>query len=280
MIIFVLFNRMKVHVTKISASAIRIREQIPNIYRYFDLLNLLAPQVAGVDEEVTGHVFHKIEARSVDFKYDQEFILNDVNFEACAGDRILIQGPSGQGKSTFLEILCGILPPSNGVVLYDGNCLDEEFFYKVRPLIAYVSPTVYLFQDTLRENLVMGMPIEEKKLDRALKLSRLDEMVAELPDGLDSFIGIDGDNLSLGQRQRVILARLYLKNPRLVLLDEATANLDLELENQIIENLLSFLDPQSILVMVAHKEPKGMPFNKRFIMENGSLMPAAFSSSA
>jgi len=276
MIIFVIFNRMKSYVATITNCAILIRERLPNVYRYIELLNSITVKESIVDGIAVDskYVFSKIEAKAISFKYDKELVLDNVSFEASAGDRILIQGPSGHGKSTFLEILCGLLPPSEGRVLYDGKPLDDELFYKIRPYIAYASPTVYLFQDTLKTNLTMGIPIEVEILNKALKLSKLDDVITELPDGLDSYIGTDGDALSLGQRQRVILARLYLKNPALVLLDEATANLDLEMENQIIENLLSFLDPQSILVMVAHKEPKGLDFNKRFNIVGGRFQRA------
>lgn len=277
MIIFVIFNRMKGYITTITNSTILIRERLPNVYRYIELLNLITVKEPIIHEVTVDSkdAFSRIEAKGISFKYDRELILNDINFEASAGDRILIQGPSGQGKSTFLEILCGLLPPSEGTVLYDGKPLDNELFYKIRPYIAYASPTVYLFQDTLKVNLTMGVPIEAETLNKALKLSKLDEVITELPDGLNSYIGTDGDALSLGQRQRVILARLYLKNPRLILLDEATANLDPKMESEIISNLLSFLDPSAILVMVAHKEPKGLNFNKKFNIIGGRLQRGA-----
>ncbi len=209
--------------------------------------------------------------RNVSFKYDNEVVLNDMNFTANAGDKILIKGPSGHGKSTFLEVLCGILPPTEGTVYYDSEPLGEDLFYTIRPHVAYVSPTVYLFQDTLKANLLIGCPEKENELDNVLKLSGLDKVVSELPDGLDSHIGIDGNTLSLGQRQRVILARLYLRNPVLVILDEATANLDKKLEKELINNLLTYISPEAIIIMVAHKEPEGFEFNKSFIMENGKL---------
>ncbi|MBW8039161.1 MAG: ABC transporter ATP-binding protein [Planctomycetes bacterium] len=277
MIVFVIFNRMKAYVTTITNSMIKVREQIPNIYRYFDLLESLKTKGPSFNQitPINETSFSKIEMKNVDFGYDDEFVLNNINFMAQAGDRILIQGPSGQGKSTFLEILCGILPPSRGTVLFDDNPLNETLFYKIRPFIVYASPTVYLFEDTLLANLTMGSSFTEKNLNEAITLSGLQEVVSELPNGLDSYIGSNGDTLSLGQRQRVILARLYLKKPKLILLDEATANLDTKMENQIIKNLLSFVSANSILIMVAHKEPKGMDFNKRFIMKNGQLSTAA-----
>ena len=277
MMFFVIFNRVKFSIDTLSKSYLHIRETMPNIHRYTDLLDMLdmgrKNRVVCEDMTDSSVTLPKIEMREVSFQYDNEFVLDNVNFKAYAGDRILIQGPSGHGKSTFLEVLCGLLPPSKGMVLYNGESLDENLFYKMRSHIAYVSPTVYLFKDTLKANLLIGCPEKEKDLDRVLKLSGLDEVVSELPNGLDSYIGTDGDALSLGERQRVILARLYLKNPRLVLLDEATANLDKKLEEEIIRNLLSYIDAQAILIIIAHKEPAGINFNKQYRIENGKLEP-------
>ena len=84
-------------------------------------------------------------------------------------------------------------------------------------------------------------------------------------------ISEDGDNLSLGQRQRVILARLFFRKPKLILLDEATANLDIELENELMKNIISYIEPDSILIMVAHKVPESIEFNKKYVIEDGSI---------
>jgi len=273
MTLFVIFNRLKVYVELFSKSYLQLRERIPSLHRYYDLLSTLGSgrkhgEKSGTDKRAS---VAKIEMKGVYFRYNDEPVLSNINFEARAGDRILIKGPSGHGKTTFLEILCGILPPTEGSVLYDGMPLNEELFYDIRPYITYVSPTVYLFQDTLKMNLLIGCPEKENQLEKAISLAGLSNVVSELPKGLDTYIGTDGDALSLGQRQRVILARLYLKDPRIILFDEATANLDKQLEKDIIDNLASYISPESIVIMVAHKEPPNMNFNKRFKIENGTL---------
>ena len=273
MTLFIIFNRIKASIGIISNSCIRIREYIPNVYRHLEILEALGAKVRwdALERTYAQGTISKVEMKGVLFKYAEEPVLKGLNFEGRTGDRILIEGPSGQGKSTFLEVLCGLLPPLTGSVLYDGKPLDGDLFYGLRPLIAYVAPTVYLFRDTLKNNLIMGCQGNGAELEDAIRLAGLEEVVKEMPDGLDSLIGTNGDRLSIGQRQRLILARLYLKKPNLILLDEATSNLDPELENEIVENLLSFIDPEAILIMVAHKAPPNIKFNKRFIMENGRL---------
>jgi len=271
--LFVIFNRVKVYVELFSRSYLQLRERVPSLHRYYDLLYTLGTgsnqnEKYSTDENTS---ISKVEMKGVSFGYDNETVLNNVNFKACAGDRILIKGPSGHGKTTFLEILCGILPPAKGDVLYDNNPLTKEIFYNIRPHVSYISPTIYLFQDTLRVNLLIGSPEKKNELENALKLSGLSDVVSELPKGLDTHIGIDGNALSLGQRQRVILARLFLRNPSLIILDEATANLDKKLEKELMHNLLTYISPKSIIIMVAHKEPEGIEFNKSFKMENGRI---------
>ena len=272
MILFVVFTRVKTHVELFSVSYLQLKVRLPAIYRYYELLNRLETKGTVGEAVADGdYTLSKLEMKNVSFTYDHEAVLDNINFTANAGDRILIKGPSGHGKSTLLEVMCGILPPSGGSVLYNNKPLDESLFYAIRPHISYVSPTVYLFQDTLKENLLMGCPEKEDELERVLELSGLKEVVSELPNGLDSYIGIDGDALSLGQRQRLILARLYLKKPVLVLLDEATANLDKRLEKEMMNNLMTYISPEAIVIMVAHKEPECLEFNKVYRIENGRL---------
>ena len=198
-------------------------------------------------------------------------MLRGVDFTAQAGDRILIQGPSGMGKSTLLEVLCGLLPPDQGRVLYDGRPLTQELFYEYRREMAFVSSTVWIFDDTMRNNLLLGEALTPERLQQALRLAKLEEVVRDLPNGLDTRLGVNGKNLSQGQRQRLLLARIYLKQPRLLLLDEATANLDPATENEVINAMLSFIDPSAILIMIAHKAPPGISFNKRLILQDGVL---------
>lgn len=273
--LFVIFTRMKSSITTLSNSYILIRNSKPHALRYLELMaELGVPPLIGPNLALLPvHDIRQIEMRKVSFFYDNDCVIQNADFVAAAGDHLLIQGPSGHGKSTFLQLLCGILPPSSGDVLYNGKPLRDELFYSYRPRISYVSPTVYLFDMSLRGNLVMGTNASEQDLQNALKLSGLDHVLRELPQGLETPVGAGGCNLSLGQKQRVVLARLYLKHPQLVIFDEATSNLDQKLENNIIRNLFSFLDPQAIFIMVAHKVPHEISFNKRYIMENGLLRP-------
>jgi ABC-type bacteriocin/lantibiotic exporter with double-glycine peptidase domain len=273
-ILFVIFVRMKGHVATLSNAYTVLVEKLPHVYRYFHLLKELTPapraprRGQGADQTLSS-----VACRQVWFRHSDrnEWVLRSVDFEAGAGQRIWIQGPSGHGKSTLLLLLCGLLTPSRGQVHLDGEVLTEDVFYRVRDRIAFVSPAIYLFDDTLRNNLLLGCPDREGALGEALARSALDRVVADFPDGLDTRTGTNGSHLSLGQRQRVILARLFLKRPRLVLLDEATANLEEALEEQVMRNLVSFLDPRAVLILAAHKQPRGITFDRHLRLESSTL---------
>jgi len=277
LLLFVVFTRMKGFATTISNSLLEIRSQSPHIERYISLLDDLSGEqpVGGRSAkrpQDPAATFRTIECRNVEFAYDDDApVLRDVSLVLEPGDRVLIAGPSGGGKSTLLEVIAGLLEPDSGTVAYDGQLLDEQLFRRVRSSIAIASPTVHLFRGTVRHNLSMGIADAEARIAEAVRLAGLEDALSELPHGLDTILGDDGNQLSLGQRQRVILARIYLKQPKLVLLDEATANLNPSLEAEIIDRLQSFVCPDCIIVLVSHKAPENFRYNKRYDMRDGQL---------
>lgn len=285
LVMFLLFNRIKSGINEISVSYLNIQEILPNVKRIQSLLETLKqgaithwdPSDRSADQITS------IEVRSVSFGYDPESpVLRNLDFAARSGDRILITGPSGQGKSTFLELLAGLLPPDQGQVFYNETLLDTAQFYRHRDRISFVSPTLHLFNASLRANLTIGVdPARvEEALDQAIHLAGLDDVVEGLPDGLDSGIGHNGTDLSVGQRQRVLLARLYLKRPDLVLLDEATANLDPALEANLLTNLETFLHRDAIIVMIAHKPPQNYQYTRHYNFIRGQLVEAGSPANA
>ncbi|MDC0033747.1 ABC transporter ATP-binding protein/permease, partial [Alphaproteobacteria bacterium] len=276
-VLVVIFNRLKSYANQINTGLIALKETYPHCKQYLAICSELGEEFEIRPMPSDQHIpsIDRIDVNQVDFEYEPDNpVLQGINFSAEAGDRILIQGRSGDGKSTFLELLCGILPPQRGEILYNGEPLDEAAFYRMRSAIAYVAPTLYLFNETLRKNLTIGTTGDEARLKRAVKFAGLENVIADLPHGLDSEIGPDGENLSLGERQRVILGRIFMQDPQLIIFDEATANLNRELEQNIMEMLQGAVDPSCIIVIVAHKEPEGIVFNKRYVMSNGELHKA------
>ena len=163
--------------------------------------------------------------------------LADVSFTIRRGQSVGIVGPTGAGKSTLVDVLLGLLPPTTGRVLIDGEPLDGRERAWQRQ-IGYVSQDVYLLDDTLRRNIAFGIAdgaIDEAKLRAAVSQARLDEVVAALPQRLDTTVGENGVRLSGGQRQRVAIARALYHDPPVLFFDEATAALDNQTEREVTE---------------------------------------------
>jgi ATP-binding cassette, subfamily B, bacterial PglK len=190
------------------------------------------------------------------FKYAEgdEPVLKDVDFVLAKGESLGLVGPSGSGKSTLVDIMLGLLVPTSGRIMIDG----VDIFHSLRAWrrqIGYVPQSIYIIDDTLRRNVAFAMDnneIDELKVKNAIKMAQLDELVAELPEGLDTNLGERGVRLSGGQRQRVGIARALYRDPEVLILDEATSSLDAETEHEI-NNAIERLTGEKTLIIIAHR---------------------------
>ena len=176
----------------------------------------------------------------------------DVTIER--GQSVGIIGPTGAGKSTLLDLLLGLIEPTSGRVLVDGRDIRTAPRAWQRQ-IGYVSQTPYLLDDSLRRNVAFGLPgdtIDEPRLREAVSAAQLDDVVVALPQGLDTTLGDRGARLSGGQRQRVAIARALYRDPAVLVLDEATAALDLETEREVTRAIESLQGRRTVIV-VAHR---------------------------
>ena len=180
--------------------------------------------------------------------------LIDVHLDIRAGEITAISGPSGAGKSTLADILLGLLAPTSGAVLVDGVLLNDSNRRRWRRSCAYVPQDAHLFHDTIRANIAWPRPeAKDDQIRRALRLAAATEFVAGLPLGLDTLVGDRGGRLSGGERQRIALARALLAAPTLLVLDEATSQLDAQTEQRIALALRS-LRGRMTIVAVTHRE--------------------------
>ncbi|MCB9062424.1 MAG: ABC transporter ATP-binding protein [Halobacteriovoraceae bacterium] len=193
---------------------------------------------------------------NVSFSYDEEVpLIKDLNLEISKGDKVVIQGESGSGKSTIVSLLLGVNTPIKGEITlndkeYVGNNLS------VLKGLAYVGPEPFLFEGTIKENLIYGHPninsLTDEQLWDALRMAKAFDFVNELDEKLDQPLN-ETAALSTGQKQRLSLARAVLRHPKFLILDEATANLDQETETQVMQNILDKYNDIGV-VIVTHKK--------------------------
>ena len=181
-------------------------------------------------------------------------ILDKADFEIPIGSSIGIVGTTGAGKSTLVDILLGLLKPSEGIIKADGADIKDNYRGFLKN-VGYIPQMIFMLDDTIRNNVAFGIPAEEQNEERiweALKEAALDDFVRGLPQGLDTGIGERGIRISGGQRQRIGIARALYSDPEVLILDEATSALDNETENLIMESINRFMGRKT-LVIIAHR---------------------------
>ena len=212
-------------------------------------------------------------AEHVDFRYgNDELTLRDVSLSVKSGERIAIIGESGCGKTTLAKMFLRFHEPESGEITANGISLKEYLLQDVRNAIAYVDQNVFLFSGTIRDNLLLGNPdTEEVRLADACRAAGIYEFIRKLPLGFDSFIEENGSNLSGGQKQRIAIARALLKKPQLLILDEATSNLDPATEAGI-RNTITGLDSETACIIIAHRMSTIKSCDRIYVMHEGQIV--------
>jgi ATP-binding cassette subfamily B protein len=202
---------------------------------------------------------------------DGSWVLRDVSFRAPAGKLTALVGPSGAGKTTITQLVPRLYDPAEGIVRIGGHDIKDLILQSLDETIGVVTQDAYLFHDTLRANLEYARPeATEQDLIEACKAALIWDIIAALPDGLDTMVGDDGYRLSGGEKQRIALARLLLKAPPVVVLDEATAHLDSESEAAIQRALKTVLAGRTSLV-IAHRLSTVREADQILVVEAGGI---------
>lgn len=234
------------------------------------LFNLLDEKV--VIDNATKEIndFNSLQLKNVNFSYTAKPILKDINISLKKGDFIAIKGPSGIGKSTILKLLMKFYPYNGSIKLNDLELSDitKESLYKS---VTIFNQTTYLFNDTIRNNLLIANEdATDSDMFKALEKASLSDFILNLKDGLDTVIKEDSDNISLGEKQRLGLARVFLRKPKLLLLDEPTSNIDALNESIILNSLKKHQDDMTI-ILISHKESSLKIANKIYSLKDGLL---------
>lgn len=223
----------------------------------------------------TGHLpaGYTLEFDHVQFAYhtDEGEVLGGVSLSICPDKRVAIVGPSGSGKSTIVRLALRFWDPTHGTIRLDGQDIQRYRLSDLRNLIGVVAQDTYLFNDTVRSNLLLARPgASDDEIKQVLEQAQLTEFISQLPDGLETWIGEQGLRLSGGERQRLAIARVLLKNAPLLILDEATANLDPLTEHAVLNALDALMQGRTTLV-ITHRLVAMERMDEILVLDHGLI---------
>ncbi|MFD1585903.1 ABC transporter ATP-binding protein [Halorientalis brevis] len=253
--LFAMF-RLGPKASALNSKLYKIENNLPHLVRTQEFIDELERNTEPTsDSEPVPDEIQTVEFDDVRFSYEgqDDEALSGVSFEFEKGEFIGFVGQSGAGKSTIVSMLSRMYEPDSGEIRANGRSIHEMDIDEWRSRIAVVRQDPFIFNDTLRYNLTIGnRDISEDELDRVIRIAKVDEFFDDLPDGYETQLGDDGVRLSGGQRQRVALARALLKDADVLVLDEATSDLDSNLEKQVQQSIES-MERDYAMVGIAHR---------------------------
>jgi len=250
-----------------------VKEGIAASERVFNILDTKPDIVDSPDAIEIKSFDQKIEFKDVSFKYEKSsIILEDINLTINKGEIVAIVGPSGAGKSSLIDLIPRFYDPGAGVVLIDGTDVRKIKIASLRKLLGIVTQETLLFNDSIRNNIAYGsLDVPLEKIVEAAQTANAHNFISELTVGYDTIIGDRGVKLSGGERQRISIARAILKNPPILILDEATSSLDTESEilvQQAIERLMS----GRTSIVIAHRLSTVQHADKIIVLNEGKIV--------
>ena len=241
-------------------------------FRRINTLKNTQPEIKNGDIESNG-INEKIQLKKVNFSYVEDFpVLNDVSLSIQKGSTTAIVGSTGSGKSTLIKLLLRLYDVDSGQIMFDDADIKDLEVHSLRKNIGLVSQDIFLFEGTVFDNIAYGnLDATEEEIWQAAKLSESDEFINLLPNKKDTVVGERGQKLSGGQRQRISIARAILKNPEILILDEATSAVDNETEAAIQRSLDTLKDGRTV-VAIAHRLSTIRNADIIYVLEKGEIV--------
>lgn len=276
-----------------ALAAVRLLPIANRINRYLGTITNLTPSLEVVYQEMyTEHnkvvadrkrselksrepLKDAIELNNVSFCYQNsdKMILDNASIKISVGETVGIIGPSGSGKTTLIDILLGLLKPTEGIVTVDGKDIQSDMQGWLNR-IGYVSQSLYLTEGSIKQNIAFGVPegeVDDGRVWQVIEMARLDSFINELPNGVDTQIGEFGTRLSGGQKQRICIARALYYEPEILVMDEATSALDIETEHDVMESIENLSDKMTIII-IAHRLQTIEKCKKVYRVKNGKII--------
>ncbi|AFK23232.1 ABC transporter ATP-binding protein [Pyrococcus sp. ST04] len=250
-----------------------IQRSLAAASRLFDVIDSAPKSVDPPDAVDLPNPRGEVEFRDVWFTYHTgKTVLKGISFKVKPGEKVLITGPPGSGKSTILKLIAKLYEPDKGDVLIDGISVSKIKTDSLRRIVAYVPQEPFIFNRSLRENIALAKPdatLEEIK--KAAEIAKIRDFIESLPQGYETVVGEKGITLSGGQRQRIALARAMLLNPKIVLLDDPVSNLDAETERRLVEDLKDILRDKTAII-VSQRLSLARIVDRVIVMEDGKII--------
>ena len=247
-----------------------IQSALIALQRLNDVNDLDLEDVENGNDDVD--MFQPIEFDNVDFRYGaRELVFSGINLSISPGEKIALVGESGSGKTTLAKLLLGFFSPEKGSIAIGGVYINDISRKYLRNNISYLSQEPFLFCGTIRDNIRFGnMEATDEDFRRVCDMCKITEFIERMGVGLDFMIEEGGGNLSGGQRQRIAFARVMLRNPRILILDEATSNLDSLTESAIVENIFRATRGMTC-ILIAHRLSTIAACDRIMLLEHGAI---------
>ena len=242
--------------------------------RVFDIMDIKSDIIDIDNAKEINDLNKKLSFENVSFSYgkEDEKVLNNINFQINKGEIIALVGPSGAGKSTLVDLIPRFYDTLSGAIKIDGVDLKEIKLNSLRSLMGIVTQETLLFDDTVKANIAYGIEnISDNEVIEAAKAANAHDFIKDLKDGYETIIGERGTSLSGGQKQRIAIARAIVKNPPILILDEATSSLDSESEKNVQEAIESLMHKRTVIV-IAHRLSTVQNANKIIVLNKGNIV--------
>jgi subfamily B ATP-binding cassette protein MsbA len=259
-------------IVQMSNIGSQLTEALAGLDRTEELMNMAAEEDDEERQIKLDTIQGNLSFKHVSFQYEEgKEVLHDINFDAPSGSVTALVGSSGSGKSTIAGLSATFLNPKSGTVTIDNQDLSKVNLSSYRQHLGVVLQDEFLFEGTIRENILFPRPhATEEELQHAVKAAYVNEFTDRFDDGLDTLIGERGVKLSGGQRQRLAIARAILADPKIIILDEATSNLDTESEG-LIQKSLSELTKNRTTIVIAHRLSTIKKADQILVIESGHI---------